>query len=970
MFEEAINFHQSNSPLHARCKLQELFNLIEQDHLRSEMNRTKYTLEVVNRGRDIYFEENVNCSVEHGIIILDSSNGGAQFYESFLNILGAFSLELSEFQIALAVFSLLINLHKNSSVTSRGRDLAAALNNKGCILMILGSFNEATESFLRALDLLNLEKQTYDYSVDAPILAVKNNISRLNMLLRRFEFIEDLEKLGTECRMDKSGLPFQTIFTVMNNEIEMDIKLGNLLKAEEELWLVKQYLNTRTKGKCNFLLEYTKLQLSEVLVLRGKLRDAQEVFALEPPTSSCVHKLIFFGSNAYVGIEVFEKILDLSVTSGKFKAARELLNEGLKVVESAFGPDHFNVASLLYKEGVILKMMGEMPGSARKLEKAVQIVRSIFGDLHPLLINCYMVLGDVASHLKRPEEAYVYFQRAIENVESVYQVLFSEELFIRYLSPSRKCFYSLEEQKFQRIDGLVAVYGQALAVVSSRLKRKKVHRQSKRKGKQSLVRRCFSTQHHESIYFHDLLGTGRALARQGKIKEAETFFQRASKLSYQHHVKQSLPEAPLVRLYAVACHKTSCEETKRKIKDAFNSCFEQISANKRYDVGEGSSEDTMEPGCRLNLKVLLILIIILSLQLKMHDTTFEAHDLYTSLYQSHEEIFSVNDQIQVYASTSSITCNGETILQDFLFCSGNNFLDEDHLECNVRGEPLYKSLLSKKNGSRHSLLASYTYSNFLDIEDLKRLEEKTLLSFKAVSGGLCLERDSHATEVVVDVSLTSRFGVDLPALMTCRIELLPLCLTYGEISEETLRGKKFCEISPRLCEKITCIAFPDETTSDVMFSRIGVWLLNQCDSEKISLSVVPKQCIVIIITDPFKVRLVLLHKDNAIKLNVQAISTTYMLAKEEAQSNFCSMVFHKYNVTAFLKTKFHLMGTETSRELCRCSSLRQTNQSSPSEMYEMEMNFLEEKEKYSGPFTKETVSMEVSFAILSFRLIY
>ena len=969
MFEEAVNFHQSNSPLHARYKLRELFNLIEQDQRRSEMNRTKYTLEVVNRGRDIYFEENVKCSVEHGIIILDSSNGGAQFYESFLNILGAFSLELSEFQIALAIFSMLITSHKNSSVTSRRRDLAAALNNKGCILMIMGCFNEATESFLRALDLLNSEKQTYDYSVDAHILAVKNNISRLNMVSKRFEYLEELEKIVKECRIEESELPCETVFTVIHNHIVMHMKLGNLSKAEEELWLIEQYLKPRTKGKCNFLLEYTKLQLSEVLVLRGKLRDAQEVFALEPPTSSCVHKLIFFGSNAYVGIEVFEKILDLSVTSGKFNAARELLNEGLKVVESAFGPDHFNVASLLYKEGVILKMMGEMPGSTRKLEKAVHIVRSIFGDLHPLLINCYMVLGDLASHLKRSDEAYDYFQRAIKNVESVFQVSFSDQLFSGYWSLSRKRCYTME-QKFERIDGLVAEYGQALAVVFSQFTIRKAYRQGKSKGKQPLVRRYFSTQHHEYIYFHHLLGSGRALARQGKMKEAETFFQRASEFSYRHHVKRSLPEAPLVRLYAIACHKTTPEETKGQIKDAFNSCFEEISANRRYDVGDGSSEDTVEPGCGLNLKVLLILIIILSLQLKMHDTTFEAHDLYNSLSQSHEEIFSVTDQIQVYASRSSITCNGETVLQDFIFCSGNSFLDEVHSECNVRCEPLYKSLASKKNGSRHSLLASYTDSNFLDIEDLKRLEEKTLLSFKAVCGGLFLERDVHPTQVVVDVSLTSRFGVELPALMCCRIELLPLCLTYGRISEEVLKGKTICEISPRVCEKITRIAFLDETMSYVMFSRIGIWLLKQCDSEKISLSVVQKQCIVIIITDPFKVRLVLLHKGNAIKLNVQAVSTTDMFGKEEAQGNFCFTVFQKYNAAAFLKTKFHLMVTETSHELCRCPSACQTNQSPPREMHEMEMKFLEKKETYSGPFTKETVSMEVSSSILSFRLIY
>ena len=970
MFEKAINFHQSNCPLHARYDLKELFNLIKQDHRRSEMNRTKYTWEVLNRGRDIYFEENVKCSVKHGIIILDSSNGGAQFYESFLNILGAFSLELSEFQIASAIFSILINLHKNSSATSRGRDLAAALNNRGCILMIMGCFNEATESFSSALELLNVEKEIHEYGVDALILAVKNNISHLNMMLKRFEYLEEQDKLVNECRIEKSKLPFQTVFAVMHNRIVMHMKLGHLAEAEEELWLLEQYLNTRTKAKSDFLLEYTKLQLSEVLLLRGKLRDAQEVVALEPPTSTFVYKLIFFGSNVYVGLEVFEKILDLSVTSGKLNTARELLHEGLKVVDSTFGPDHFNVASLLYKEGVVLKMIGEMSGSTTKLEKAMHMLRSIFGDIHPLLINCYMVLGDVASHLKRSHEAYVYFQLAIDNVESVYQVSFSDELFIRYLSLSRKCCYTLEEQKFQRVDRLVAEYGQALAVVSSRrtIKLRKAYRQGKSKGEQPLLRRYVSTQHQEFIYFHDLLSTGRALARQGKIKEAETFFQRASRFSYQHHVKRSLPEARLVRLYAVACHKAFCEETKRKIKDAFNACLEEIVADERNDVVDGSSEDTAESGCGLNLKVLLILIIILSLQLKMHDTTFEAHDLYSTLSQSHEEIFYVNDQIQVYASRSSITCNGKTVLQDFLFCSGNNFLDKVDPECNVPGEPSCKSLASKKNGSIHSLLASYTESIFYDIEDLKRLEEKTLLSFKAVCGELCLERGIHPTQVVVDVSLTSPFGVEQPVLMNCRIELLPLCLTYGRISEEELRGKNICEIFPRVCEKVTHIAFPDETTSYVMFSTIGIWLIKQCNSERISLSLVQKQCIVIIITDPFRVRLVLLHKGSAVRLNVQAVSTTDIFEKEEAQGKFCFMIFQKYNVTAFLKAKFHRMITETSHEFCRCSSVPQTNQSLPPEMYEMEMKFLQKEEKCHGVFTKETVSTEVSFSLDLFSL--
>ena len=103
---------------------------------------------------------------------------------------------------------------------------------------------------------------------------------------------------------------------------------------------------------------------------------------------------------------------------------------------------------------------------------------------------------------------------------------------------------------------------------------------------------------------------------------------------------------------------------------------------------------------------------------------------------------------------------------------------------------------------------------------------------------------------------------------------------------------------------------------------------------------------------------------------MQAVSTTDMFGKEEAQGNFCFMVFQKYDAAAFLKAKFHLMVTETSHQLCRCSSVCHTNQSSPEEMHEMEIKFLEKKETYSGPFTKETVSMEVSFSILSFRLIY
>ena len=60
----------------------------------------------------------------------------------------------------------------------------------------------------------------------------------------------------------------------------------------------------------------------------------------------------------------------------------------------------------------------------------MNILRSIFGDQHPLLLECYMLLGEIANHVMRPDAVHVYFQRATENVEGIYQVSFVDQLAI------------------------------------------------------------------------------------------------------------------------------------------------------------------------------------------------------------------------------------------------------------------------------------------------------------------------------------------------------------------------------------------------------------------------------------------------------------------------------------------------------------------------------------------------------------
>ena len=995
MLEDAINFQQSNNIAQARNKLRDLLELIQQDEQRNCMIPTKYNWEVVNCGRDSYFEENVKCSVRHGIIILDSSNEGALFYESFLNIFAVLSLEISEFQIAEKLFSILINLHEKSSATSRRRDLGAAFNNRGCLLMIMGSLRKAVESFSEALGHFNVEKNSrwHCSSIDTSVIAVKSNISRLNMMSRNFaKCIAEQENLVEECKIDTCELPIQTLFSVLHNQVALHISLGNLPEAEDEL----QYLITRIREKRHFLLNFVELQLREVLILRGKLqRGAQMATSFQLSASMSVHELLphLSDGNRFVSIEVFEKMVDILVNCGNIKAACELLQNGLGRVKIAFGPDHFNVALLLYKEGFILKLVGDMPGSMEKLERSVNILRSIFGDQHPLLLECYMLLGEVASHVRRPDAVHVYFQRAMENVEGIYQVSFLNQLILRYIKFSKQnhevsvrvleqeCLNDVEEQ---RIEGLVAEYGQALATLLIRSKIKSTTRLRKCKTKRKPVLRLKDRKGQfpgslgfiSKKYVRDLLTTGLALARQGMMKDASVFFQRATIYSQQHHVTRGIPDAPIVRLYSIVSQKTLNEDCKWKVKAVFNSYLNEIATDSGIDRGDGRPENSAArtSNCEFDWKMLLILLIVLSLQFKMHDTTFAAYEQYSSLSLNNEEVsFSLNNEIHVYASRTSIACNGKTVLQDFLFSSGINFMKTDS-GLSFPDGPLYRSVASKTFGSRHSLLASYSGCHVLDIEDLKQLEENTRHSFQEACGAICLDEKVQATHVVVDLTPISSVEINPVPLISRQVELLPMaiCLTDGRVSEDVSDERRnILEFFPRVCEKITNMTFSDGPMSHVMFSKIGVWLLQQFDSEKISMLRIQHQCITLTITDPFKVRFKLWREDKSIKLNVQALSTNDENWRA-TQCGFCSRVFEKYNATPLLNDfKIHGMVTETTNILCRCSCCleTQTSQSESSEESEVDLSCLQNEATCSVLVVEESVSIMINMSLPSLSLI-
>ena len=998
VLDGAMNFHQSDCIAEARNQLRDLSRLMANVNAKNLSVPTKYFWQVVSRGKDLLFEGSVSCSVQHGTIILDSSNGGAQFYVNLLNIVGALALETSEFQIAKETFAVLIGFHEISEATSRLRDLGAAYNNRGCVSLIIGDFKQAESDFKNSLRHFNCEKrkQPHDSAVDATIIAVKSNFSRLDVMSRNFaRAFDEQEKLVNVCKSEMHGLPLQTVFMVIHNQAVLHTTLGNLPKAEDELrWMVR-YCSTMRREECDLLLNFVALQLCEVLLLRGKPEEANKVSPFEVLTTVSVHEPMpaFGGLHFNVRIEAFQKTVDVFVKSGRIRFACELLDKGLKIVSDAFGSDHFNVASLHSKKGSILKLIGDFSGSLKNLKCSEKILGAIFGSEHPLLMECYMSLGDVALQLGRTDESHLYFQRAMENAEVNYQVSFRDQLSMTYIKITRNSndipFGVFEEGKMreQMVEGLVAEYGQAIAVLLSRIhvKDRRASRGTRTKGKQPLQEKKGKLQCPQSVLIisqkciRDLLQSGQAMLHRGMTKEAAAFFQRASRYCQAYHVAQGQCNVSLVRLYTVFSQTSLMNRSKGEKNQVLNTYLEELTDlatnNRIEDRLEGSSKDkeTLTFDSQLNLKLVLILLILISTQLKMHETTFAAHDLYASLSPDNKKgILFLNDRLQIYASRTTITSNGKTAVQDFLFTSAIGLTKNDS-EGQLAGKPLFRSLALKNNVPTNSVLATYSASAFLDIGGVKRLEQKMLSSLQEYFEINYLDSERKTTQVVVDVTPSSCFEQN--NLVTgSRIELLPLCFSgkddTGEIHSE---GSNICFIFPFLCEKTTCMTFADEPTCCFMFSRIGIWLLQQGNSGKISVLRVQNQCLVLTVTDPLKAKITLWYEGRSIKQKVQLIDTAVENHPHSENPSYCCRAFDKFSPSAILQwAKTREMACEATEVEHQCSQSVEIPIVSDvsSELNGIPLDDRQTEKPSTSIFSEETVSNGIPFFLLKAEYVH
>ena len=879
--DDAIVYHQSDQIVSERESVRGLFKILSINQAHCFEIPTKYGLQILNRGRQLFLEEGVSCSIKHGTLLLDSSTSGAQFYAGLLNVLAAFSLLISEFEIVQKTFDLLLQLHLQSNTTSRLQDLGAAYNNKGCVHLIMGDFQEAEQAFKTSLENFCLSES---FLAETKVFAVNSNISRLNLISRNYpQALDQQEKLVKICQateMKGMPYPFEVVFTVMNNQAVLHTTLNDFNGAENALrWLVS-YCKDVDRQDSLYLVTFLRLHLSEVLLLHGKPKEADEVFSIE--TLNSLEDVVDRFGNFYMNVrtDALEKLLAVYICKGKIKTALELLQTTVETLTTVFGEDHFNVASLLYEQGKLLSITGEFLSAAAKFKSSRNILRQIFGVKNPLLLKCYLSLGDVTSILGRKEESYVYYQRAIETIEAIFQVSFVEELSIKYMEVIQG-YQTFQRQRVSEhgIESLVAEYGHVLAtLLNHECNRhlRKCRADGKRVTAMKTAGPCSIARSTLSLkYSLDFLKSGRKLLRYGMIEEAVVFFQQAD-MHCGAHVIKGHPDVSVVRLHNIFLrrkrniHETlESDNNLKNFLKALGKVMEEISSESIVEETTGVVPMTGFDH-KQDLKPVIISLLLFCIELKMIETTFEAYDLYCKLFQNETDSpLLLFDGIQVYASRTVITCNGKTALQDILISSEIGQKEND-VEGDSADIQLFRNLECMEYAPRNAFLVASKSPVFLDIDDFHALKEKISLAVQECFQRTCFEAEdkSRATQVIVD----------LTPLATCdifstgsRISLLPLCLL--ELPSTVMPHKEtIFEIETSMRQTITRMNFDDEQTSCFMFNKIALQLLQQSDLRRSSIAL-SSQSFSLTVPHPKKTRVIMSRSGKLITQKIQFVTT-------------------------------------------------------------------------------------------------
>jgi tetratricopeptide (TPR) repeat protein len=190
--------------------------------------------------------------------------------------------------------------------------------------------------------------------------------------------------------------------------------LGNLseftLRLDEGKAHLRRALELREKrfGPDSLEVAYSLNDLGAVLMLLGDLDEAEvdqrRVCAIQERTAP-------FHPEASLGTSALGDVL---FARGRYDEALALYRRALTTAESAVGPEHYFFAINLVRIGVVDTRLGQLDEAQRMLDRALVLLRKIWGDDHDQVGSVWASLGGLALERRQWTLARADFERALQ----------------------------------------------------------------------------------------------------------------------------------------------------------------------------------------------------------------------------------------------------------------------------------------------------------------------------------------------------------------------------------------------------------------------------------------------------------------------------------------------------------------------------------------------------------------------------
>lgn len=441
-FEETLNFLQLFMVKKAQRALHTAYIHLQKLTPESFSNPTDHEKQQLERGKEI----SLSCISGPpfcGVILLDQVESN-HFYVNFTNVFGTLALKLHEHGMAIEVFKLAINsidtdthphreieVHFDFSVT-------IAKTNMACVYLIMGKLDKAKETLectLNSLERFKEEQSTV--TIEIYIFAAQNNLSLVLQAQQNYTAAMKLQNYLASRTKDLS-LPNRIAVALHYNRLDLLLELRDPLKALTEL---EEFKSFSTEEKNGIPKEYILSKICLVFLTNGELDRAEAIaeklslsfsFSSSFPstqspwsvassslssslssTSSSSSSSSSTSSSSSPPSSEFEEFLtfneklpwDLSVATILNLIDFHLFQENIETVsmfldgllpgcKETFGISHPTFASLRYRQGVKLSLMGQNVPSIQCFEEALSIFTRVgFVSTNPEVAKCNVALA-------------------------------------------------------------------------------------------------------------------------------------------------------------------------------------------------------------------------------------------------------------------------------------------------------------------------------------------------------------------------------------------------------------------------------------------------------------------------------------------------------------------------------------------------------------------------------------------------